>query len=79
MRIHVQNVLRAHDEDALSGKVEKDSVNGRTVDEVFRTLGTLMAVGGAGGWRLTAASKGVREAFALFGLEEPKSGAITLS
>lgn len=79
MRMHIQNVLRDHDEAVLSGKAKKDSVNGKTVDEVFRTLSTLMAVGNAGDWRLTAVTKGVREIFRLFGLEEPKSGRISLS
>ena len=79
MRIHIQNVLREHDKTVLSGKVKNDSVGGRTVEEMFRTLNTLMAVGNTGDWRLTAVTKNVREIFRLFGLEEPKSGPIILS
>jgi transposase len=79
MRVHIQNLLRSHDEDAKAGRTKKDSVNGRTVDEIMRSLNTLMAIGNAGDWRLTAVSKSVREIFALFGLEEPKSGAVSLS
>ena len=79
MRMHVLNVLRDHDEAVLKGKAKKDSVNGNTAEEVFRKLNTLMAIGGTGDWRLTAVTKNVREIFALFGLEEPKSGPIVLS
>lgn len=79
MRIHIQNVLRKHDEDVLSSKIKKDSVNGMSVDEVILSLNTLMAIGNTGDWRLTAVTKNVREIFRLFGLEEPKSGQIILS
>jgi len=79
MRMHIQNVLREHDSVVLRGEAKKDSVNGKTVDDVFRTLNTLMAVGNKGDWRLTAVTKNVREIFALFGLEEPRSGTMMLS
>jgi len=79
MRIRMQNVLRHHDDEVLTGERKKDTVNGKTVDEVLRSLSTLMAIGNTGDWRLTAVSKNVREIFALFGLEEPKSGSFILS
>lgn len=79
MRIHMQNILRAHDEDVVKTKAAKDSVNGMTVDEVMLSLNTLMAIGNTGDWRLTAVTKNVREIFRLFGLEEPVSGSVTLS
>lgn len=79
MRIHMQNVLRKHDEAVLKGDLKKDSVNGKTLDEVLKSLNTLMAIGSTGDWRLTAVTKNVREIFALFGLGEPKSGKIILS
>jgi len=78
MRIHVQNALRDHDAEILRTNTKKDSVNGKTVDGLFRTLSTLSAIGFEGNWRLSYVSKGVREAFRLFGLEEPKSGRISL-
>jgi transposase len=79
MRMRIQNVLREHDDAVLSGTVKKDSVNGKTVEDVFRTLNTLMAIGNTGDWRLTAVSKNVREIFKVFGIEEPKSGPVVLS
>ena len=79
LRIRIQNILREHDGEILSTKAKKDSVCGKTVDELFRTLSTLSAIGFEGNWRLSHVSKGVREAFDLFGLEEPKSGHIKLS
>lgn len=78
MRIRVQNILRDHEKTVLGTKAKKDSVCGKTVDGLFRTLSTLSAIGFEGNWRLTHVSKGVREAFGLFGLEEPKSGHIEL-
>jgi len=63
----------------LRTREKKDSVNGMSVDEVMLSLGTLMAVGSTGDWRLTAVTKNVREIFRLFGLEEPESGKIVLS
>jgi transposase len=78
LRIHIQNAIREHDKDVLRTKSKKDSVNGKTVNEIVRTLNTLMAVGNTGDWKLTAVSKNVREIFALFGLEEPKSGQIIM-
>ncbi len=45
MHMHIQNVLRDYDSIALRREAKKDSVNGKTVDEMFRTLNTLMAVG----------------------------------
>ena len=79
MRIEVQNILRDHDKETLRTKNRKDSVNGKTVDELFRTLSTVSAIGFKGNWRLSHISKGAREAFRLFGLDEPKSGRISLS
>lgn len=79
MRIRIRNILRKHDEDVLRTREKKDSVNGMSVDEVMLSLGTLMAVGSTGDWRLTAVTKNVREIFRLFGLEEPESGKIVLS
>jgi transposase len=79
IRTHMRNVLRAHDDSVLSGRRKRDSVNSRTVDDVIKTLSTLMAIGNTGDWRLTAVSKNVREIFRLFGLEEPKGGKIILS
>jgi len=79
IRIRMQNILRQHDEEVLAGERKKDTVNGKTIDEVLRSLSTLMAIGNTGDWRLTAVSKNVRETFALFGLEEPKSGSFILS
>lgn len=79
MRIRIQNMLRDHDQNVLSTKERRDSVNGMTVDEVLLSLNTLMAIGSTGDWRLTAVTKNVREIFRLFGLEEPKSGQIILS
>lgn len=79
LRIHMQNILRKHDEAVLSTKEKKDSVNGMTVNEVILSLNTLFAIGSTGDWRLTVVTKNVREIFRLFGLEEPKSGQIILS
>jgi hypothetical protein len=79
MRMYIRNALRDHDGLVLSGKAKKDSVNGKTAEDVMLTLNTLMAVGNTGDWRLTAVSKGVREIFRLFGLEEPKGGRILLA
>ncbi|MBR7152738.1 MAG: hypothetical protein IKD00_03215, partial [Candidatus Methanomethylophilaceae archaeon] len=59
-------------------KVKKDSVNGRTVDEILLSLSTVSAVGNTGDWRLTAVSKNVREIFEVFGLEPPVSGKVAL-
>jgi transposase len=78
LRIHIQNAIRNHDKDILRTKAKKDSVNGKTVNEIVRTLNSLMAVGNTGDWKLTAVSKNVREIFAFFGLEEPKSGRIII-
>ena len=50
-----------------------------TVDSMMRSLNTLMLIYSLGYDRLTPVSKTVREIFALFGLEEPKSGRISLS
>jgi len=79
MRMRIQNILRDHDAQVLGTERKRDSVNGMTVDEVLLSLNTLMAIGNTGDWRLTAVTKNVREIFALFGLEEPKSGRIVLS
>ena len=79
MRVRIRNILRKHDEDVLRTREKKDSVNGMSVDEVMLSLGTLMAVGNTGDWRLTAVTKNVREIFRLFGLEEPESGKVVLS
>jgi hypothetical protein len=79
MRVRIRNILRKHDEDVLRTREKKDSVNGMSVDEVMLSLGTLMAVGSTGDWRLTAVTKNVREIFRLFGLEEPESGKVVLS
>jgi hypothetical protein len=79
IRVRMQNVLRRHDEDVLKGDPKKDSVNGKTLDEILRLLNTLMAIGNAGDWRLTAGTKNVREIFALFGRGEPGSGKVVLS
>lgn len=78
MRIRMQNVLRDHNIEVLETKAKKDSVNGKTVDEVIRTLNTLMAVGCNGDWKLTAVSKGVREIYEVFGMEVPKTGQIII-
>ena len=78
IRIHIQNVLREHDRIVRETKVKKDSVNGRTVDEILLSLSTVSAVGNTGDWRLTAVSKNVREIFEVFGLEPPVSGKVTL-
>lgn len=79
MRIHIQNLLRKHDEAVLSTKERKDSVNGMSVKEVMLSLNTLIAIGSPGDWRLTVVTKNVREIFRLFGLEEPKNGQVILS
>jgi hypothetical protein len=73
----MQNALRRHDEDVLKGDSKKDSVNGKTLDEVLKSLNTLMAIGNAGEWRSTAVKKNVK-IFALFGLEEPGSDKVVL-
>ena len=78
IRIHIQNVLREHDRVVRETKAKKDSVNGRTVDEILLSLSTVSAVGNTGDWRLTAVSKNVREIFEVFGLEPPVSGKVTL-
>ncbi|MBR7152834.1 MAG: hypothetical protein IKD00_03700, partial [Candidatus Methanomethylophilaceae archaeon] len=59
-------------------KAKKDSVNGRTVDEILLSLSTVSAVGNTGDWRLTAVSKNVREIFEVFGLEPLVSGQVNL-
>ena len=59
-------------------KTKKDSVNGRTVDEILLSLSTVSAVGNTGDWRLTAVSKNVREIFEVFGLEPLVSGQVNL-
>ena len=78
MRIHIQNALREHDQNTLSTRSKKDSVNGMTVDELLLSLNTVFAIGNTGNWRLTAISKNVREIFSTFGLEPPQSGQIIL-
>ena len=74
LRITIQNILRNHDLDVLEGKCKKDSVNGKTVDEVIRSLRTLKVIGNTGEWRLSAVTKIVKEIFKLFNLSEPTSG-----
>jgi transposase len=61
MRIYMQNILRRHEESVLKGDQKKDSVYGKTLDEVLRSLNTLMALGNTGDWRLTAVTKDVRD------------------
>ncbi len=79
IRIWMQNVIRDHENEIRTTKSKADSICGKTVDGVLRTLSTLSAIGYEGNWRLTQVSKGVREIFEFFGLEEPKSGHIELS
>jgi transposase len=69
MRTHIMNVLK--DE----GCVVKDM----TVEQMFRSLNTVMAVGSPGDWRLTTMTKTNRQIFEAFGIEAPNSGKITLS
>ena len=78
LRIHIQNVLRKHDEEVRSTKAKRDSVNGMTVDEVLLSLNTVFAIGNTGNWKLTAITKNVREIFPVFGLEPPQSGQVIL-
>jgi hypothetical protein len=52
MRIHMQNAIRNHDLDVLRTKAKNDSVNGKMVNKVIRTLNAPMAVG-SGDWKLT--------------------------
>jgi subtilisin-like proprotein convertase family protein len=59
MRICMQNVLHRHDEVVLKGDLKKNSVNGKTLDKVMKSLNTLMAVGSTGDWRLTVLTKSV--------------------
>ena len=79
MRIHIQNTIRDHEKNILSSKRKKDSVCGLMVNEMMRTLGTLIVIVSPGYIRLTPPSKSVREFFSLFGLEEPVAERITLS
>ncbi len=77
MRIAIQSRLRDNEQEILASKRRKDNVCGLTVDAVMRSLSTLKLIHSPGYDRPTPASKTVREIFALFGLEEPKSGRIT--
>ena len=79
LMIHIQNAIRDHEQEILSSKRKKDNVCGMTVDSMMRSLNTLMLIHSPGYDRLTPVSKTVREIFALFGLEEPKSGRIPRS
>ena len=69
MRTHIMNVL----------KDERCKVKDMTVEQMFRSLNTVMAIGSPGDWRLTAVTKTNRQIFEAFGLEAPRSGKITLS
>jgi transposase len=69
MRTHIMNVLK-------DGESE---VKDMTVEQMFRSLNTIMAIGSPGDWRLTAVTKTNRQIFEAFGLEAPKSGKISLS
>ena len=79
LRIHIKNAIRDHEQEILSSKRKNDNVCGMTVDSMMRSLSTLMLIHSPGYDRLTPVSKTVREIFALFGLEEPKSGRISRS
>ena len=69
MRTHIMNVL----------KDDRSEVRDMTVEQMFRSLNTMMAIGSPGDWRLTAVTKTNRQIFEAFGLETPKSGKISLS
>lgn len=79
LRITIQNAIRDHEAEIMASRRKKDNICGLTVNSLMRSLGTLMLISSPGYQRLTPVSKTVREIFRLFGLEEPRSGRITLS
>lgn len=69
MRVRMMNVLKS----------ETSKLDGLSIEQMLRSLSTLMAIGAPGDWRLTAVTKTNRQIFEAFGIEPPKSGAIVLS
>lgn len=69
LRVRIMNVLKA----------EGTKLDGLTVEQMFRSLSTVMAIGAPGDWRLTAVTRTNRQIFEAFGIEPPKSGAVVLS
>jgi transposase len=74
MRVRMVNILRTHEKAVLEGREKRDHACDMTLDDALMSLNTLVAIGTAGDWRLTAVTKTNRELFRLFGLEEPKGG-----